>query len=114
MSLASKPRGKPLHTPNTTKVSMPKFIATLLATVILTGFVLASPAEARKKRSDGSLTSTSQPGTVRVRNYTRRSTGSYVFSHRRTSADRTKFNNWSTKGNVNPYTGKRGTKAPTR
>jgi hypothetical protein len=48
-------------------------------------------------------------GSTRVRGYTRR-TGTYVQSHRRTRADRTQRNNWSTKGNVNPYTGKRGTK----
>jgi len=41
-----------------------------------------------------------------------RSNGTYVAPHMRTSPDSTKFNNWSTKGNVNPYTGKAGTKNP--
>lgn len=36
--------------------------------------------------------------------------GKYVASHDRSSKDDTKTNNWSTKGNVNPDTGKRGTK----
>ena len=36
--------------------------------------------------------------------------GKYVASHDRSSKDHTKTNNWSTKGNVNPDTGKRGTK----
>lgn len=39
-------------------------------------------------------------------------TGVYVPPHNRTSPDNTKLNNWSTKGNVNPYTGKEGTKDP--
>lgn len=36
--------------------------------------------------------------------------GTYVPPHRATNADSTKANNWSQKGNVNPYTGKEGTK----
>jgi len=35
-----------------------------------------------------------------------------VESHRRSTADHTKLNNWSTKGNVNPYTGKKGNRIP--
>ena len=60
----------------------------------------------------GELTAFSQ-GSKRVRSYTRRN-GTYVQSHRRTNADRTQRNNWSTKGNINPYTGKKGTKTPRR
>lgn len=36
--------------------------------------------------------------------------GTYVESYRRTKADRTYNNNYSTRGNVNPYHGARGTK----
>ena len=36
--------------------------------------------------------------------------GSYVKPHQRTAPDSTKLNNWSTRGNLNPYTGKRGSK----
>jgi len=36
--------------------------------------------------------------------------GSYVQPHRATNRDSTKANNYSHKGNVNPYTGKKGTK----
>ena len=39
-------------------------------------------------------------------------TGTYVPPHYRTGADSSKLNNWSTRGNVNPYTGKTGTKNP--
>jgi len=37
-----------------------------------------------------------------------------LFSHQRTNADHTQRNNLSTKGNTNPYTGRRGTKTPRR
>ncbi|EER62414.1 conserved hypothetical protein [Acidovorax delafieldii 2AN] len=36
--------------------------------------------------------------------------GTYVPPHRATNPDSSKTNNWSHKGNVNPYTGKEGTK----
>lgn len=44
-----------------------------------------------------------------VRGYTKRN-GTYVAPHYRTSPDRSRSNNWSHKGNTNPYTGKRGSK----
>lgn len=36
--------------------------------------------------------------------------GTYVQPHRATNPDNSKANNWSKKGNTNPYTGKEGTK----
>jgi hypothetical protein len=51
----------------------------------------------------------SQP--VQVNGYTR-TNGTYVEPHYRTTEDDTRSNNYSTKGNVNPYTGKPGTKNP--
>lgn len=36
--------------------------------------------------------------------------GTIVQPHYQTHKDKTKLNNYSTKGNVNPYTGKKGTK----
>lgn len=38
--------------------------------------------------------------------------GTYVQPHYRTSPDSNPYNNYSTKGNTNPYTGKEGTKDP--
>jgi hypothetical protein len=35
-----------------------------------------------------------------------------VKSHARSAANKTKKDNWSTIGNVNPHTGKKGTKRP--
>lgn len=47
--------------------------------------------------------------TVRVRGYYR-SDGTYVAPHYRTAPNSTRSDNWSTKGNVNPYTGEPGTR----
>ena len=46
-----------------------------------------------------------------VRGYIR-SDGSYVAPHYRSSPDSSRFNNYSTQGNVNPYTGQPGTVNP--
>lgn len=48
-----------------------------------------------------------------VRGYSRKN-GTHVQSHRRSGANRTKRDNYSTKGNTNPYTGKKGTKKADR
>lgn len=55
----------------------------------------------------------SRPGSHSVRGYVKKN-GTYVAPHRQTNPNRTQRDNWSTKGNVNPYTGKPGTKTPTR
>src|SRR5438094_838732 len=44
-----------------------------------------------------------------VRGYTKKD-GTYVAPHNRSAPDGSKANNWSTKGNLNPYTGAVGTK----
>jgi hypothetical protein len=46
-----------------------------------------------------------------VRGYTTKN-GTYVMPHRQTDPNWTKFDYWSTKGNINPYTGKVGTRSP--
>lgn len=46
-----------------------------------------------------------------VHGYTRRD-GTYVQPHMRSSPDGDPFNNYSTRGNVNPYTGQPGTHDP--
>lgn len=42
-----------------------------------------------------------------------RSDGTYVQPHQRTNPDRSTSNNWSSKPNVNPYTGQQGVRNPT-
>ena len=41
-----------------------------------------------------------------------RSNGTYVQGHHRSECDGNVYNNWSTKGNINPYTGEEGTRNP--
>jgi hypothetical protein len=50
-------------------------------------------------------------GDTYVRGYYRNN-GTYVQPHMRSAPDDDRLNNWSTKGNVNPYTGQGGTKDP--
>lgn len=44
--------------------------------------------------------------------YIKPSTGTYVAPSYATNPNRTQFDNYSTKGNVNPYTGAAGTRLP--
>jgi hypothetical protein len=50
--------------------------------------------------------------TQSVKGYVKPSTGKYVAPHFKTTPNRTKFDNFSTKGNYNPFTGKKGTVNP--
>jgi hypothetical protein len=51
----------------------------------------------------------SNPRSYSVRPYVRRD-GTSVAPHRRSMPNHTTQDNWSTKGNVTPYTGKRGSR----
>lgn len=57
----------------------------------------------------GASFDTAQAATTRVKGYTR-SNGTYVAPHYKSTPNRSKLDNYSTKGNSNPYTGKKGTK----
>ena len=57
------------------------------------------------------IAGTSFAGDVYVRGHYR-SDGTYVQPHYRTAPDSNPFNNYSSRGNINPYTGKRGYKNP--
>lgn len=50
-------------------------------------------------------------GSTSVKGYTKKS-GTYVPPHKRTAPNKAKADNYSTKGNTNPNTGKKGTKKP--
>jgi hypothetical protein len=43
---------------------------------------------------------------IHVKGYVRKN-GTYVQPYLRSNPDHSKLNNWSTKGNINPYTGKK-------
>jgi hypothetical protein len=73
------------------------FTTMKVAFVFLITFVLSSPVFA----VDNHL----------VRGYAKKN-GTYVAPHRQTNPNRTQRDNWSSKGNTNPYTGKAGRKNP--
>jgi hypothetical protein len=87
--------------------------------VLVAWLFIATPSYAKGgARSTGSGHSHSTTHTVKntpaasrthVHGYTKKD-GTRVQSHDRTASDKTKKNNWSTKGNVNPETGKAGSK----
>lgn len=63
--------------------------------ILITAF-LAAPAVSADTYVDGYI----------------RSDGTYVEPHIRSSPNNSKLDNYSTRGNTNPYTGERGTKSP--
>ncbi len=58
------------------------------------------------------MTPLAEARTTRVRSYYKPSTGTYVAPHYKTSPNSTRYDNYSTKGNYNPYTGKKGYTSP--
>jgi hypothetical protein len=89
------------------RILLVSFVATLALSLPLE--VLAKGGGKGGRASRG--TTTSKGSETSVRGYTNKD-GTYVAPHQRTTPDNTKGNNWSTKGNQNPYTGKPGTKEP--
>ena len=101
-----------------------------MRTIALAGLLvlgLMSSAEAGRRGGGGSHSSHSShssrshsgtsgtgssPSSHEVRGYTTKR-GTYVAPHRQTDPDHTQRNNYSTKGNVNPSTGKTGTRSAT-
>ena len=94
---------------------MKRGISWLLAAILLAA--VTGDAHAGKGGYRGG--SRSSPGTgsrsssVHVRGYTR-SNGTVVQPHRRSAADGRFSNNWTTRGNVNPYTGRAGSRVTPR
>lgn len=70
----------------------------LLASFLVLALAILMPIAAEAKS-----------GSTHVKGYTRKN-GTYVVPHERSAPNKTKADNWSTKGNVNPYTGKKGMK----
>jgi hypothetical protein len=80
----------------------------VIAAVLVLSFAVAPAANAAAKHA---RTKSAPTGSHTVRGHVTKN-GSYVRPHRQTNPNSTKRDNWSTKGNVNPYTGKPGTKRP--
>lgn len=78
---------------------------------LLTGLAVAAFSLSNTALARGGHSTSHSSSPVHVSGHTTKN-GTYVPEHYRTAPDHTKLNNWSTKGNVNPYTGKAGTKDP--
>jgi hypothetical protein len=74
-------------------------LALLAAALVLT---LAGPADAKGRRHRSHASATS------VKSHVTRK-GTLVKSHQKTTPNGTRNDNWGTRGNVNPVTGKAGT-----
>lgn len=85
-------------------------IILVAVTLLLTFFSVSNMAMARKiqTNSSGFQGDSYIQRDVYVEGYYRKN-GTYVRPHWRTAPDRTCQNNYSSKGNVNPYTGQAGT-----
>jgi hypothetical protein len=68
------------------------------------------PATSFAKKNSG-LSSSYEKGSHSVRGHIRKD-GTYVQPHHATNRNNTQRDNWSSKPNVNPYTGKPGEKEP--
>ena len=80
--------------------------------ILLLSITLTCTAYA-KKSSSGSYKSHGSSSTTNVHGYTKKN-GTYVAPHKRTTPNHTQRDNWTSKPNQNPYTGKDGTKEPQR
>ena len=92
---------------------------TVLVLVLSVGVIGDADAGRRRGGGGGGSSRVRASGTgsssksTSVRGYTKKS-GTYVAPARRSSADGTQRNNYTTKGNANPSTGKAGTRGSNR
>ena len=87
-----------------------------IQTAFLVGLTILAPACSAIAQRSGARGSSSyavpsyNSGSVPIRGYIR-ANGTYVQPSFRSAPDKDFYNNWTTNGNVNPYTGKEGTKS---
>ncbi len=84
-------------------------IALLSAALSIPAAVEAKGKSSGTRASKASTGTGSKSSSTRVRSHVTKD-GKYVASHRRSTSDKRTSNNWSTKGNTNPYTGKAGSR----
>ena len=85
-------------------IDMKNFVSTI-AVIAVMG--ISTPVVAKKSAGYGAPSG----GSHSVRGHVRKD-GTYVQPHRSTNQNKTQRDNWSSKPNVNPYTGKPGEKDP--
>jgi len=78
--------------------------STAMILAVAIGCVLPAAFARARSRTSGN-------GFHYVRPYTT-TRGTYVAPHYQTNSNGTRLDNWSTRGNVNPFTGRPGTKNP--
>jgi hypothetical protein len=91
-------------------------IMTATIRIVLLAVALALTSSASFARGSGhsgghGSSHASSGGSHRISGYTKKS-GTHVAPAHATNPNKTKRDNYSSKGNVNPYTGKAGTKDP--
>lgn len=86
-------------------------IKTIFTSILL--LALVNTPVLAKKNSSGGFKSHGSSNTTSVGGYTKKN-GTYVAPHKRTVPNHTQRDNWTSKPNQNPYTGKDGTKEPQR
>jgi len=98
---------------------LPPLRETLPVKIILAALIaalLSVPAEARDPYSFGRSSygygTGSNPSSHSRSGYVRRDTGTYVAPHRATNPNGTRLDNYETRPNYNPYTGRTGTRYP--
>jgi len=84
-----------------------------LAAILLTFSAFAKGSRSTRSHTSPSTGTGSKSSSTTVRGYTTRK-GTHVNPYHRSTPDGTQKNNYSTKGNVNPYSGKPGTKEATK
>jgi hypothetical protein len=80
---------------------------------LIISLALFIPPIFAKQSSSDSYKSNGSSKSNNVRGYTKKD-GTYVAPHNRTNPNNTQRDNWTSKPNQNPYTGKDGTKEPQR
>jgi hypothetical protein len=85
----------------------------LLSLILIAGsaFARGRTTSHHATKNTASRTVAPKHSDVSVRGYTKKN-GTHVQAYKRTAPNGTARDNYSTKGNVNPYTGKKGTKTP--
>ncbi len=88
-----------------------RFSTLILPLALLTATTGAQAKGPGHSRGTSTASGAKSTSVEHVSGYTTKR-GTYVAPHDKTTPDSTKLNNWSTKGNVNPETGKKGTVDP--
>lgn len=90
---------------------MKKFAIAFFALALASAPIFARGGSGHSGGSHSSIKHSSTGGSHSINGYVKKD-GTYVAPSHATNPNQAKYDNWSTKGNTNPYTGKEGTKDP--